>query len=89
MDDALVVCRGQTVRDLDSILDRPAHRYLAMRVYKLAKRGSLEQLRHDIGHRLWFARVGCRQRVMAHIVNCENIRMIERSSGARLLLESL
>ena len=48
MDDALVVRRGEALRDLPRVVDRLAHRQRA-RLQPAAQRLPLEQLRDDVG----------------------------------------
>jgi hypothetical protein len=75
MSNALLVCRGEAVRDLDRVLDRLSHRHSA----GIADRGPFQQLgdneRCTVMH--------------ADVEHREHIRMIQRGDGARLALEAL
>ena len=78
MDDALLVSGGQAVCDLNGVVERGAHRD-GSAAQSVAQRLALEQLRHDVGRAV----------VHADVVHREDVRMIQRRSGSRFLLEAL
>ena len=78
MDDALLVSGGQSVCDLHGVVERCAYRD-GTTAHSLAQRLAFEQLRHDVGHAV----------VHADVVHREDVRVIQRRSGSRFLLEAL
>src|SRR5215472_16587488 len=74
MRDAFAVRGSQTACDLYSIVDRIAPRQRSA-FYQLAHRMAFEQLRNHIGRAV----------VKAHLVHRENVGMIQRGRGPRLL----
>ncbi len=77
MDDAFFMGGGEAVGDLHSVLDGFALRHQAA-IEQGAEAFSLEQFGHDEG----------RAFLLADVMNGEDVRVIERGHGARLLLEA-
>ena len=78
MDDALLVSGGQALCDLYRVVERCA-RGNGPVAQSLTQRLALEQFRHDVGHAV----------VHADVVHREDVRVIQRRSGSRFLLEAL
>src|SRR5262249_1402485 len=76
--DPLLVRRGETLGDLDRIVDRLARRD-GTAGQSRPQRLALEQLRDDVRRAV----------VRPEVVNRRDIRVIEDARGARLLLEAL
>ena len=77
MHDAFFVRCRQPVRDLHSVIDRPAQRYLPA-PDPLAQRLAFEQLCHHVRHTL----------VRPHLVHGKNVGMIQRRRRAGFLLKA-
>ena len=77
VDDALGVRGGEPPRDLDRVVERLAQRQRAAR-HALAQRLAFEQLGDHVRRAV----------VRADVVDGEDVRVVERAGGARLLLEA-
>ncbi len=77
MDQPVIVRRGEAARDLERDVDRLARRERPL-VQTLAQGLALEKLGHEVGRSL----------VRAHIVEHENVGMVQGAGRARLLLEA-
>src|SRR5271154_6324290 len=75
VDDSLVMCRSETARDLLGSFNRLAQRHSAQPV---AQSLPFKKLRHQVRRAL----------MLAKIVNGEDVGMIQRGDGLRLLLEA-
>jgi hypothetical protein len=78
MDDASIVGRGESPRELKRKLDGLASGNRTA-LHPFPKRLAFEELRHD----------ECRTGLGADVVYGEDVRVVQRRSGARLLLESM
>jgi hypothetical protein len=77
VDDPALVRGGEPPRDLDGVLDGLARGEPADTDLR-AERVALQPLRDDVRQRL----------VRAHVVDGEDVRVVERARGPRLLLEA-
>ena len=77
MDDAAVVGGREALGDLQGVVDRLASRQRAA-VDLVAQRLAFEQLRDDVGRAV----------LRADVVDGEDVRMVERARGPRLLVET-
>ena len=78
MNYALVVRRGQPVRQLNPLINRFARAERTL-IEQLTQRLAFEQFGHDVGRAV----------MRAHIVSRKNIRMIQRAGSLCLLFESM
>ena len=76
MDDALLVRRRQAERHLQPVLDHPARRH-RLSLDLVAQRLPFEQLGDEVGQ----------LRVLAHVVDGDDVGMAEHAGGARFDLE--
>ena len=77
MDDPFVVRGGEAVGDLHGVVERLAHRQASF-AQSVAKRGAFEQLGDDERRAV----------VRSKVEDDQQVGMIERAGGARLLLEA-
>ncbi len=79
MDDAGAMRLGQSLGDLDGKIEEPARRQRLSRSEQLAERLSLDELHGDVQ-----SAVG-----LADVVDGEDVGVVQRGGGARLLFEAL